>query len=103
MVEAMRTRLEEAMTNSEKVKLIFQYPSTKNAVIKSGYVKECFNDGFSFDEIYDGSVVYSYKYIVEIVGVKGWKSGSVPNVKEKDKPTTILFLFYVSVVNIEMK
>ena len=70
MSEAMRTRLEEAMKKNSKVKLIFQYPGLDRAVKKSGYVKETYSDGFTFDEIFDGIVVYSYKYIVEIMGVK---------------------------------
>lgn len=68
-MEAMRTRLEEAMRNGEKVKLIFQYPSSDRAIIKSGFVKETYEDGFSFDEKFDGIVVYSYGFIVEIRGL----------------------------------
>ncbi len=67
----MRTRLEQAMRNNEKIKLIFQYPSTPRAIVKSGYVKETYSDGFCFDEIKDGIVTYSYNYIVEIKGVGG--------------------------------
>ena len=65
----MRKRLEEAMKNDEKLKLIFQYPGTNRATVKSGFVKETEFDGFVFDEIYDGIVVYAYKFLVEIKGV----------------------------------
>lgn len=68
-MEAMRTRLEEAMRKKERIKLIFQYPSSDRAIIKSGFVKETYDDGFSFDEKFDGIVVYSYGFIVEIRGL----------------------------------
>ena len=71
-MEAMgkKRRLEEAKEKKERVKLIFQYPSSDRAVIKSGYVNWCYDDSFSFDEIYDGDVVYSYEFLVEIKGVR---------------------------------
>lgn len=65
-MKAMRQRLELAMKRNEKLKLIFQYPNSPRAIIKSGFVQETAEDGFTFDEIKDGIVVYSYKYIVEI-------------------------------------
>lgn len=68
-MEAMRRRLEEAVKNSERVKIIFQYPSSRKAVIKSGFVKETYSDGFCLDEKFDGIVTYAYNFIVEIVGV----------------------------------
>ena len=66
-----KKRLEEARVNSEKVKIIFQYPATSRATIKSGKVIEVYEDGFLLDEIYDGEVVYSYSFIVEVGGVEG--------------------------------
>ena len=65
-----KIRLEEAKEKKEKVKLIFQYPSSDRAVIKSGFVICCYDDSFSFEEIYDGDVVYSYEFLVEIKGVR---------------------------------
>lgn len=62
-------RLESAKNSNEKVKLIFQYPASDRAIIKSGYVIEVFGDSFLFNEIYDGEVVYSYNYLIEIKGV----------------------------------
>ena len=61
-----KKRLEEAQKNSEKIKLIFQYPAANHAVIKSGNVIECYDDCFWFDEIIDGKVTYSYEFIAEI-------------------------------------
>ncbi|MHA2019044.1 MAG: hypothetical protein ACTSXY_12320 [Promethearchaeota archaeon] len=61
-------RLETAMENSEKIKLIFQYPASDRAIIKSGFVIECFKDCFWFDEKFDGKTTYSYKFLVEIKG-----------------------------------
>lgn len=69
-MEAMRTRLEEAMRKGERVKIIFQYPASDKAVIKSGFVKETYDDGFVLDEKFDGVVVYSYGFIVEIKEVR---------------------------------
>ena len=63
-------RLKEAQTNSEKIKVIFQYPASDHAVIKSGEVLEVYEDGFLLEEIYDGKVVYSYNFIVEVKGVE---------------------------------
>ena len=61
-----KKRLETAKTNSEKIKLVFQYPDSTRAIIKSGFVIEVFDDGFNFNEIMDGNVTYSYKWIAEI-------------------------------------
>jgi len=66
-----KKRLEEAKERGEKVKIIFQYPSSERAIIKSGLVIECYDDCFNFDEIYDGDVTYSYDFLVEIKGVGG--------------------------------
>lgn len=62
----MQSRLHEAMNVKEKVKIIFQYPSSDRAIIKSGYVIEIYDDGFLLDEKFDGRVIYSYNFIVEI-------------------------------------
>ena len=64
-------RLKSALDNSEKIKIIFQYPSSPRAVIKSGKVLAVHIDSFDMQEIYDGNVTYSYDYIVEIKVVEG--------------------------------
>lgn len=66
----MKLRLKEALKNSETVKLIFQYPASDRAIIKSGKVIECYDDSFWFDEVRDGKTTYSYNFIVEIKGVE---------------------------------
>ena len=38
--------LEEAKEKKQKVKLIFQYPGSPRAIIKSGQVIECYFDSF---------------------------------------------------------
>lgn len=68
-MEAFKKRLEEAKERGENVKLIFQYPSSSRAVIKSGFVIDCFDDGFEMHEKFDGIVTYAYSYLVEIKGV----------------------------------
>lgn len=61
-----RSRLIEAKDKKEYIKLIFQYPSSDRAIIKRGKVLEIFDDGFDFDEKFDGKVSYAFDYIVEI-------------------------------------
>jgi hypothetical protein len=59
-------RLSEAKENNSKVKLIFQYPASPRATIKSGDVLSVDEDSFTINEIYDGEVTYAYTYLVEI-------------------------------------
>ena len=61
-----KRRLEEAKINSEFIKIIFQYPASDRAIIKSGKVISVDNDSFTLDEIKDGEATYSYAYVVEI-------------------------------------
>ena len=61
-----KARIKEAYENKEKIKIIFQYPSSDRAIIKRGFVVKIFENGFNFDEIIDGDVSYSYEFIVEI-------------------------------------
>ena len=70
-----KRRLIEAKEKEEFLKIIFQYPSSERAIIKRGYVVSCSDDSFNFNEIRDGKVTYSYKFIVEIIiELKGGKS-----------------------------
>lgn len=61
-------RIKKAFSLREFIKIIFQYPSSDRAVIKRGVVVSMREDGFEFEEIRDGLVAYSFKYIVEIKG-----------------------------------
>jgi hypothetical protein len=63
-----KKRIEQAKGKREFIKLIFQYPSSNRAIVKRGYVTEIFDDSFDFEEIIDGDVTYSYRFIVEITG-----------------------------------
>lgn len=65
-----KKRLESAKKNGEKVKLIFQYPSSNRAVIKSGYIQEVYDDSFNIEEVYDGNVEYGYTFLEEIKVVR---------------------------------
>jgi len=67
--EGFKIKLKEVMYNSQKVKLIFQYPACDRAIKKSGVVLEVFKDCFTIDEIYDGEVTYSFNYLVEVMKV----------------------------------
>ena len=64
-------RIETAFYNKEFIKIIFQYPSSPKAIIKRGVVVSVGDDGFEFEEIYDGLVAYAYTYVVEIKGEGG--------------------------------
>lgn len=66
VINGMRQRLQRAKEVKEKVKIIFQYPATQRAIIKSGKVIETYEDSFLLDEKFDGKVIYSYKFIAEI-------------------------------------
>lgn len=61
-----RRRLEEAKNKGEFIKLIFNYPHSQRATVKSGHVKSTYDDSFDFDEIFEGHVTYSYEFLVEI-------------------------------------
>lgn len=71
MNEGKIARLKEAKETNEKVRLIFKYPEFERRTIKSGFVKEVYEDSFDFEEVFDGRVSYSYEYLVEISAVGG--------------------------------
>jgi len=66
-----RKRLEEAKNNSQKIKLIFQFPGTDKAIIKKGSVLSVNDDSFDFEDIYDGELTFSYNFLVEISNWEG--------------------------------
>ena len=61
-----KQRLNEALDNSEKIKIIFQYPSSIKAVIRKGNVIKVNDDSFNFRDRYDGDMTFSYDFICEI-------------------------------------
>lgn len=65
-MEGFKKRLQEALEEGKKVKLIFQYPASPRAIIKRGKVKATYEDSFEFNEIRDGLCSYAYKFLVEI-------------------------------------
>ncbi len=64
-----KQRINEAKEKKEKIKILFQYPGSSKAIVKSGYVIAVADNGFSFDEVKDGEVTYSYNWIAEIVSL----------------------------------
>lgn len=66
-----KKRLEEIKNKGGTVKLIFQYPASRRAVIKSGKVLEVYDDCFDINEKYDGKVTYGYSFLEEIKEVFG--------------------------------
>lgn len=71
-----KDRLQKALNNDEFIKLVFQYPASRRAVIKRGKVLKISVESFNFNEIIDGDVEYSYDYIVEIKGDEEYASQS---------------------------
>lgn len=65
-----RMRLEKAMSNSEKVKVLFKYPNMDKLIIKSGIIKEVGSSCFTIDEVKDGIMVFSYTFLIEVKGVE---------------------------------
>jgi hypothetical protein len=61
-----KKRLNDAKDNSEYIKIIFQYPGSDRAIIKSGKVISVDDDSFTIQETMDGEATYSYQFIVEI-------------------------------------
>ena len=61
-----KRRLKEALLSSEIIKIIFQYPASDRAIIKSGIVIAVDDDSFTLDESMDGECAFSYQFIVEI-------------------------------------
>lgn len=61
-----KKRIKSASKNSNFIKILFQYPSSDHVVVKRGVVKCAFEESFDLEEIIDGLVTYSYKYIIEI-------------------------------------
>ena len=62
----MKERIIKAKQLGKRIKLIFEYPNTKSAKVRRGYVKIVRDDSFDFMEDKDGLVTYRYKYIVEV-------------------------------------
>ena len=61
-----KKRLEDAKTNSKKIKLWFYYPGAISGIKKSGIVKEVYEDSFTMLETLDGECTFSYSYLAEI-------------------------------------
>lgn len=66
-----KKRLEEAKKDSQKLKLIFQYPGTDRAIIKKGVVLSVNEDSFDFKDIYDGELTFGYGFLAEISNWEG--------------------------------
>lgn len=66
MESVWKNKLTKAKKNSQFLKILFQYPSSDRVVVKRGYVSAVFDDGFEFEEKFDGLVAYAFEYIVEI-------------------------------------
>ncbi len=65
-MEGMKKRIEKAKREKKYVKLIFEYPNSRKAKVRRGYIKETYDEDFDMDEDRDGDVTYKYKYLVEV-------------------------------------
>ncbi len=65
-MDGFKERLEKAHKLKEKIKILFEYPNSTKVTVRRGVVKKINYNSFELDEIKDGLVTYSYKYIVEI-------------------------------------
>lgn len=63
-----KKRIEQAYKDREFLKLLFRFPDSQKTTIKKGIVIGVGDDGFEFEEIYDGKTVYSYRYLIQISG-----------------------------------
>lgn len=59
-----------AKEQNDYIKLLFFYPGAFRKTIKSGHVRQIYEDSFDFDERFDGHVTYSYKFLVSVINPK---------------------------------
>ena len=59
-----------AKEDNRFIRLLFFYPGAIRKTIKSGHVREIYDDSFDFDESFDGHVTYSYKFLVSVINPK---------------------------------
>jgi hypothetical protein len=62
----MKERLEQAMKEHRRVKILFDYPNSKSVKVKRGIIKKVRESSFDMIEDKDGLVSYSYRFIVEV-------------------------------------
>jgi len=65
--EQMKERLEKALKEKKRLKLMFEYPNSTSVKIRRGMVIKVRQESFDFQEDKDGLVTYKYKYLVEII------------------------------------
>ena len=63
-----KERLQQAINSKEFLQLIFKYPEFEKRTFKKGVVIHVYDDGFDFDERFDGNVSYAFDFLVEISG-----------------------------------
>jgi len=61
-----KKRLKEALNNSQKIKILFQYPASDRIFVKKGFVLSINEDSFDFQDRYEGELTFSYNFIIEI-------------------------------------
>jgi hypothetical protein len=64
--DGFKQRLKEAKLNSEKLKIVFQYPNSTRLTIRKGNVLKVDEKSFDFKDRFDGDMTFSFNFIVEI-------------------------------------
>jgi hypothetical protein len=64
--KGFKQRLKTALDNSEKIKILFQYPHMDRVIIKVGNVLAINSDSFDFRDRFDGDLTFGYGFIIEI-------------------------------------
>lgn len=67
--ERKKERLKEALSKKEFIKLMFIYPDTK-PIFNRGFVIAVSDDGFDFNDRYNGIMVFGYNYLESIEEIK---------------------------------
>lgn len=67
--ERKKERLKEALSKKQFIKLMFIYPETK-PIFNRGFVISISEDGFDFEDRYNGAITFGYTYLETIEEAK---------------------------------
>jgi len=82
--KGFKKRLKLALDNSEKIKILFQYPHIDRVIVKVGKVLAVNSDSFDFKDRYDGELTFGYGFIIEIGVWREWNvKSALKNLKKK--------------------
>lgn len=61
-----KQKLIESKKTGDKIKVVFQYPNSTKLTVRKGNVIETYDNCFKFKDRFDGEMVFSYCFIIEI-------------------------------------